>query len=415
MKVKELNPSNITFLSSYDDSAAIDEYISKLQKKFGSVGIVYEKSSVKEIINGEVVDLIQITINIEYPSLKHNGWTYYGTIESVPVLDEKENNAGYENMLYSPIKDNDILLKYKDLEKFRCDHCNTNHIRKTVHLFVHEDKKEFIIGTACSKEYFGIDVYLQLSKILNLFPKMIDILDEIEDKFSFPRRGFSHFSKSAFCKIVYSTVKENGRYVSKSSIDEFSKEIPTSSISEYIYNSKPNGTIEEKELYEKKEEILKEYQDADVLEKVYQYWQNKEDDSIFTNNVQTSLKMIEPKFGLITYAVYEYMREVEDFTGKYKFTERKKLSKHISVIGDKIKGTEVEIINISNFETQYGVMYIISMIDASDNVIVWKTGAPDGLKGEKRVIKTAIIKEHSTYQNINQTIVKNLKFIPLDN
>jgi hypothetical protein len=121
--------------------------------------------------------------------------------------------------------------------------------------------------------------------------------------------------------------------------------------------------------------------------------------------------MLEPRTGLIAYAVYEYMKEIEDLHGTKKFGEKTKNSAHIGVVGEKIKGVKVEIFRVSNFESMYGLTFVISMIDDNNNVIVWKTSSPVGEKGEKRTIKTAIIKDHDEYKGIKQTVVKNLKFV----
>jgi hypothetical protein len=55
-------------------------------------------------------------------------------------------------------------------------------------------------------------------------------------------------------------------------------------------------------------------------------------------------------------------------------------------------------------------MNIISMIDNNNHVIIWKTSTLKTQKGEKRTIKIATIKEHSEYNTVKQTIVKNVKF-----
>jgi hypothetical protein len=156
---------------------------------------------------------------------------------------------------------------------------------------------------------------------------------------------------------------------------------------------------------------LESLKDFDILNLIREYWFEKDEEDVFVHNVQTALKMIEPKYGLIAYAVYKYMDDVEDFNGKKKFGDRTKQSNFIGVKGDKIKGKEVEIYNFNSFESMYGTSYIVSMIDSDNNVIVWMTSSPQGDKGDKKVIKTAIIKDHKTFKDIKQTIVKNLKFV----
>lgn len=403
--VTKLDRSNIVFLASYDDSPLIDEYIAKVQNKFDNVGITYTKEPVQRVIDGLTIDLIKISIDIELPSLKHDGWTYLGTVIKMAILDDKEQNIGYENLICSNKSDNDILLKYKDYDTLNCDHCNTKHNRKTVHIFMHEDGREFSVGTSCSKEYFGINVFNQLTKILNLLPRIADFAEEVEERFGYGSRKYRCVDKNTFCKIVYQTIKDTGHYTSRSSIDEFSNKICTTDKSLSIYNAI------DKDLRIEQERILKLLKDFDILNLVREYWFQKDEDDIFVHNVQTALKMIEPKYGLIAYAVFKYMDDVEDFMGRHKFGDRLKQSNFIGEKGEKIKGKEVEIYNFNSFETPYGVSFIVSMIDSENNVIVWITSSPQGDKGDKKTIKTAIIKDYKTYRDVKQTIVKNLKFI----
>lgn len=392
---------------SYDRTNQIEEIISKYSKKFGKkdIGISYKKSEITFSNDGEEKQIgLKYEFIVELPALKHDHYVYIGTIENVPVENDKNEFISYENVVFAQ-KDNDLSKYIKS--DFRCDHCNTKHHRTTVHIFKHDiDNTEIMLGTACSKEYFGIDVYTQLNKILSSFSQYSDFQEEIDSCKGFGRTGID---KRYFTKLVYGIIKSEGRYVSRSSCDEFTiNKVPTSSIANNLMNTQDSDMIKWRK------EILDSLpENFDILEKVREYWFNKVDESEFIHNVQVSLKMLEPKTGLLTYAVWEYMREVEDFTGKNRFGEKIKQSQYIGAIGEKILKSEVELYNINSFNSMYGITWIISMVDSNNNVIVWKTASlPDNLvKGNKYTIKTAIIKDHNEYKGIKQTIVKNLKFI----
>jgi hypothetical protein len=383
--------TNFKIISIYDRLPLIKELIAKYQRKFGEIGkITY---TTEELEN----DKIKILFSVELMELKHDGWKYIGTIESVPVLNDKEEFTGYENMLYS---NNPDFIKYKNV-KLRCDHCRTNQQRKTVNVFKNEEK-EMLIGTACSKEYFGINVFQSLNKILNIFPKITDFIEESESFLGFS--GMGGIDKQEFCKIVYGVIKEYG-YMSKSNYDEFSNRLPTSTIASNLYYST------EKEKYDQKIKILDSLKERNILDEVRNYWNSKESDDTFTHNVQMSLKMQSPKEGLLAYAVWEFMKEIEDITGQKKIASRKKNSEHQGTIGEKLFNIEIEILSIYSMESQYGIMHIVSMIDKNDNIIVWKSGSIGKIeKGQNKTIKTAIVKEHSEYKEVKQTIVKNVKF-----
>lgn len=404
MSTENKSATEFEFETVYDRLPLINELIAKYQKKFAEIGnITYTKEDAKIKIWNESsekfisIDGLKIVVSVDITTLKHDGWKYIGTIESVPVLNDKEEFTEYENIVYS--NDKNFANRYKN-EKLRCDHCNTNHQRKTVHVFKNEEK-EIMIGTACSKEYFGIDVFKDLNKILSVYIKITDLQEEFE------RLGFGGFGidKHEYCKIVYGIITEDKKYISAKSC-EFNFNTPTSRIADNVYSSK------EKEMYDLKIKILTNLKDVDILEKVRNYWNSKENDDTFTYNVQMTLKMLNPKTGLLAYAVYEYMKEVEDFTGIKKLNAIKKQSEYIGSIGEKIKNQEIECLKISSVETKFGTMYIALMIDNNQNIIVWKSGSmKDNIEtGMKKIIKTAIIKEHTEYNGRKQTIIKNVKF-----
>lgn len=291
-----------------------------------------------------------------------------------------------------------------------------------VHVFLHDDGREFVVGTACAKEYFGINVGNKLSQLLNLFPRIYDMSDDAEDLFgcSGIRKADESFNKSIIAKLTYAIITRDKKFISASQAEN-TMVCSTSDIVKDIYNSEKsilnysvgsNMYDTYKEIIDFKNASLESLKENDILDKVRAYWESKDSsENTFIYNIQFALKMVNPKMGMIVYAIWEYMKEVEDFTGKYAFGTRMQKSTHIGTIGEKIKGNEVTVYNISSFESQYGVVWFVSMIDSNDNVLIWKTSNRDANKGDVKVIKTAIVKEHSEYKGIKQTNVKNVKFV----
>ena len=393
----ELNVTN-------DKIESLKKYIAKIEKKISPTGIFYSLEDVQKTIKNKVIDLINVKITIDIPVLKFEGWKYYGTIKKV-ILE----NQSFENMLYSNIENNDILNNYKDLDFLNCDHCKTSHQRKKVHLFVHDDSRQFVIGTSCAKEYFGINVYNKLSNILSLYRTIEDMEDDIEREYRYSS-SIEQIDKSVFCKIVQYLIHEKGRYISKNSIDEFSlnNETPTANQASEIYNARPIDNYG-KELCKLRNDILK-MDIPDLMPEIKEYWLKKDDCNNFVQNIQVTLKMINPSEGFLTYAIWEYMKEILDFTGKNKVKNRLKDSHFLGVQGEKLNGLMIEVYNCASFETQYGIMNIISMIDQNNNVLIWKTSTKKVEKGDKKTIKIATIKEHKEYKTVKQTVIKNVKF-----
>lgn len=392
MELKLVTPYDL-ISKNFKNQSILDEKIISWQKKFKNVNISY---SIKEIDDNKV----EITILYNLPSLIHEGWTYLATLEKVTTFDENENPIADEIQIFSNQKDLN-LLNYRNVE-FRCDHCHTNHIRKTVHLFKHQDGREYLLGSACVKEYFGLNIFQNLNKILDGYSQINDLTEDINEFF-----GCCSYSRSydykEFARLVYGIIKNEGKYISKSSCNE-SNEIPTSILASNCM------TINTADMIEYKKIVLLKSENFDYSF-VKEYWLNKDDESDFTHNVQVNFRMVNPKPGLLAYAVWEYMKEIEDFTGKKRISEKCQNSEYIGIIGEKIKGINVEIVNIYSFESIYGTTYIVKMFDENGNIIIWKTGTYQNFEsGEKKIIKTAIIKAHEEYKDQKQTIIKNCKF-----
>ena len=79
-------------------------------------------------------------------------------------------------------------------------------------------------------------------------------------------------------------------------------------------------------------------------------------------------------------------------------------SKHIGNVGDKVTLT-ITVERVIALESFYGVTYITIARDEQGNVITYKGNSSIGDKGDTNTIK-ATIKEHTIYNDIQQTIIQ---------
>lgn len=382
---------NIEFILPYDAESCVDEYVQNLQKKFPFVEMSYE------IYPIENTHKFKLIVSVNVPIIKHDGYTYVATLKSVAL-----DNNSREVVVYGS-KEN--LSEYYSLE-FRCDHCHTNHIRYTVHVFENENGERKIIGSSCAKAYFGIDIAQSLNKLLNFYS--VDLSDEIEENFCSNFRSLSSsFDKEEFAKVVRGVIKHDGKYISRSN-SEYSDAIPTSSNAILCLKNPAYKTKEEKEYDEK---IFSAGSDLDYS-KVVEYWDEKEETNNFIHNVKISLKMQQPKEGFIAYAVWEYMREVEDFTGKKKLNEISKNSEYFGEIKQRLT-VNAEVVKLIERETQYGMSTIVKLISDDANVITWfasRIFSDDELKEGMKVKLTGTVKGHNEYKGVKSTILTRCKF-----
>lgn len=84
-------------------------------------------------------------------------------------------------------------------------------------------------------------------------------------------------------------------------------------------------------------------------------------------------------------------------------------SQHIGTVGQKKFQVQATLQAAPSFESQFGVTVIYRFVDEQGNVIVWKTGAGDGLDIGKRYSVVGTIKEHSEYKGTKQTVLTRCK------
>ena len=383
----------IKFTTTFDQINQAKLNIADWKKKFFKE-IIDIQMDVREISE----ETAEVTLSfVNNPVIKYNGWTYVATCERV-MLD-----GGTEETL---IHSNETVTTAVD---FRCDHCNTSHFRKIVHIFKDEAGKQISIGSACVKGYFGVDSISELSKLLTVYANFSDFCDEMEGFFGC--RSAHRFEKETFAKIVYGIIKQTGSYVSRSSCDEFSGKSCTTDIALKLLEADRGNSIESAK---EKHEALEAAKDFDY-NKVEEYWLAKTDDSDFVQNIQISLRMVQPKAGFIAYSVWEYMREVEDVTGKNKIAATIKNSLFIGTPKEKME-LEVEVISLQIYETQYGTGEIIKFVTNDGNLLTWfssnvqSASSDDFAKGNKIKIKFTV-KDHNEFRGVNSTIVTRVKKI----
>jgi len=389
--------SNILkFILPYDAESKLQDYLTKIEKKFAKInlGTTYEKEPVTYRENGREVNGFRLIIKVEYPLIKHEGYSYFATLKKVPT------DSGDEIQVFS--SDSENLNQYHNVE-FRCDHCHTNHTRYTVHLFKDDNGNEKIIGSSCAKEYFGIDIARQLNKLLNYYNG--SFISEIEDEFKC-FRGIQEIDKENLAKMVYGTIKEKGKYISRKRAEIEFKE-PTSELVEYYMKDHQFKNASDRiEFNETSKRISILGRELDY-EKVKEYWDSKDENDTFNHNIQISLKMLQPKTGMIAYAVWEYMNEVEDFTGKKKLQNIE--SNHIGKVGDKVKDISMTAVKITGIETQWGYSTRVQFLDENDNIFIWWASKEINFDENDKVQVSGTIKKHDEYKGQKQTIITRCK------
>jgi hypothetical protein len=388
---------NFSFESPFDMDTSIIAELSKIAKKFNkkySTLVNWTKTE-KEVMKTSTIGLTYpvtvcvYDITVKLPVVKWEGYEYVATLK-------KECGDEEQSQVFSARTEVKECFDAYFKKKFRCDHCQTNRFRKTVHLFRNPNGKELMIASTCSKEYFGIDV---ANKICNLFAFLSkgDIHGEFSNVFDKFWKKSNPFNKETFCKLCYGIISRDGHYVrgggTTTEADHYMSLSLNLDSSIYIENLR-NGIDKVLKLAEKFE-----------YQKMVDYWKGKKNKDNFTNNVCVALEMYRPQHGYLAWAVFDYMKNVEGFG---KAVEVSLNSNHVGEIGERIT-TEVKINNIRGMETSWGYTNLIEMIDKDGNILNWWTSKEfDAKKGDVvKIIGT--IKEHGEFRGVKNTVIKNCK------
>jgi hypothetical protein len=388
------------FQSDVKQNHIIDDVVGKLQKKFKnkySSLIEYKVTpKIKDIISFLGIEtkrkVYDHEITVHIPVVQWEGYTYIATLKK-EVGDEKTNQV-------FAINNEEDFSRYFEAE-FRCDHCKTHRFRKTVHIFRKETGEELMIASSCAKEYFGIDVAGELRKIFNLLYR-IRFSDDLEE-FGRCYRYIEPLDTPLFMKYCYAVIKSTGMYVSKK------MEEGSSTVEKAAYLNFGKGfTNQEKEYLKEQREKVEELTKDFNPENVYEYWKNKNDYSTFTNNVQVALEMLDPQQGLIAWAVYEYMKEVEQFG---QATKNITQSEHVGEKGKRVD-FKINVLGIREFDSSYsnGKTYLIEMTDDKGNILNWWASNPHSSfeEGAELSIK-GTIKDHKEYKGKKITLINRCK------
>lgn len=396
-----------------DYEKIIEEKLSKLCKKFRKFPSIIVKIDTEITTSG----MMWFDIDILTPEVKFKGYSHVATLKIEEI--ENEGKIKTVNIVFPSNKyQKENFSKYYDID-FRCDHCHTNRHRLTVHLFRHDkSNKDLMIASSCAKAYFGERVYKLLGLYELLNPQMIEAdLDDIFGEYG--GRDCSRFNTMEYCKMAYSIMKKTNTYVSKSkkeNMDTYGYYIEsTQDRVDFLFNSTKGlpEDIKREVLKQRKEcgEIAKDFDIIPIKDFWYEKYQEREESyeyEGFNRFCFLNLSLISPKRGMLVYAVYLYMREIE---GAFNSNIGDTNSKHIGKEGDRLRDIKATVSFVSVRETDYGLSTIIKFLDEKGNILVWFASKRIDLMMNQTVFLTGTVKKHDEFKGKKQTLLARCRII----
>jgi len=309
------------------------------------------------ILGGDHFPVTRYHVDVEFSfeEFKVQGYTYLGCIKD-------ETMMGFITIHGNVLTDGMDLSEFiNSFDGIPCHNCNRKHSRKIGHLFQVDETGELIVfGSACAKNYFGIN----FTRLLNFFERIdagVDTWDE--DSIRVFQSNFRDFETVA--KLGYFFCNKYG-YTSVSKAKEDMDVVATADdVKESIDLKYENLTVEDKGIIENLDI------DFSVIG-TNDYVDHKDNLTDFEHNILTIQEKIKHNacsksdIGLICYLVFKtFFYQALEKKVDYVLPEWEK--------GHKLQNVRVQLTRTHTFEGYYGVTNIYTFVTDDNIRLQWFT------------------------------------------
>ena len=367
--------------------------LEKLNRKLGKIRGAHEATIVEEVPSvrlhpfandfyGNPLKVDFLRINVSVPvDVKKKGFEYLGTISA---------KDGIKTIFTADPKTN-----LAHIDHFHCDHCGHARRRNVAHVF-NRKGKEFVIGSKCVENYFGIEVFKALEIFKGFIQKFASEYDEDEIYRGGRSYGYDSHSVMAGSLIAHA---ENSRYV-KAGYDSYDR--PSKAVVEALISKSPIGM--HKDEADKIEKLLKDY-----------YGALDPKASTFNSNIVNALfhggelrgyvpfKVV----GLWVWAIFNALNKEAK-----KAEQSTKVNAHIGNVGEKISfsGVVKSIKGMGSF-SYYGPASELYTVETAEGTVKFFSTKNFGAVGDS-VSLIGKVKKHEDWKGYLSTMVSYVKEAP---
>jgi len=395
------------FVIPEENIALAEEKIAKLNKtatKLGCTPIVLTILDVEdrefEVNRSNSLDTRTIirkfyTVEVLGTAPVLSGWSFVAKLDhdySVPVI--------------TSLPDVKVPKIYRNHDA-SCDHCKSNRARKITYVVQNVETLEYKhVGKSCLKDFLG---HVSPTSALRFFEYLASFTDELLG-FEEPNTGrVVERYDLKFVLALATKISNAYGYVSakkaRSEYDEHDNPKYTatnSDVSSYLFYPRW------------KQDFVEDF--GDVVEEnrtfadeVIEFFKAKSDDSDYIFNLQNLIAegaIKSKEFPIVVSMVGVYINHLAK---EKEAAETKKLNEWFGE-AKKRQDAEVKVISIHPFETQYGISYVIKMIDADGRSVVWFASNKTLDEGCSYKVKLTV-KNHDKYKGWKQTIVNRVSVV----
>lgn len=301
------------------------------------------------------------------------------------------NRLNLDKYIYMQL-DNSITVPDDIKELYTCQHCNTNRKRKMYYIMYNDiDNKFMVLGSNCSKQYFGLDI----EKYLKQYQYTIQFLEAY---------GENEINKDAV-DVLYT--------VEKIVANDLFYSLENKNYSTYKYDLYDNvlnfgfsSDTEELRQYYKTNTAVINKKAVETIEYILNMDNTENNEYIRNLKDILSNELMDKKF--IKYILY-CTKLVQIDKSKKKIKPAVKPSGYIGQIKDRLDLT-LTVTNIIELDNYYSndTTYMYLFTDKENNVFKWVTSAIKLDKDKTYKIK-GTVKQHTEYKGIKQTVLTRCK------
>lgn len=417
----EIDPTEERWEPAYKEEAEIKDFVLPiLQQKIEKLNTRARKLGLPEIqihIQEELFKDVQTAgeqkgvthkekfykVKIEGDAPKLAGWQFVARVQ----------HQGEENIIdVVPGEDTPALREFRSTKGERCDHCKTSRYRIDTFIVKNDQGEYKQVGRNCLKDFLGLHKNPQ--SILWYMSTIASLGDLI-------RQSEQHAGDKGM---------RAERYVSVEDVVAAAAEIV--SHEGYIKREDPHGrpgtvgevrrgVLSQPSQYDSpRDKVLRQWaqnpspQSKQQAQTVIQWFNSLPEETInaeqFYQNVRAMMRnnQVSPRnFGYIVALIPMYARAMNMI--KQREQRAAKSNEWLGTVGGTLPPTKVKVIRTNMISGPYGTSQIVSMEDATGNLITWFNSSKNRYEKDQEFTVTGTVKKQDQFHDKKQTVITRAK------
>lgn len=392
------------FLIPFDNMERLKKKLATVRKKcelcncdFSYVEESPEYKTVK--IDGEEITYKYIPVTVDGVA-RFNSWRFVGTIEHTP--------AGNIIRTYGEAPEQ-IPERFRTCSPY-CEHCQTVRTRKDTYIIYNDDTRDFKqIGANCLQLYTG---GLSASHVAFF----VSIFDNMEKYTTFDNS--IHYTRFYDVDEIVLTACEVVRCFGYNNLrDDNNTRWVTSDIIDIRKLSDPEREKLRAKLDRAGFNVDNSREKAEKALNYFASLENPENNYLMNLKTLVACRKAERRdFGLLCSLPIAYDKATEkqerENARKAQQASEAQTSDYVGDVGKRITLNSSTVKVLTSYESSFDgyhvdIVYVYKITDDNGNIFIWKTQKE--IDSEKRYTITGTVKEHSTYNDVKQTVLTRCK------